>query len=217
MYDKVYVPFDARCKNGRWSTSFLRTKTISTCTFSNALPTTQYPDHSSSIQNEHEHHAEIENIQSITRWVEAVGWSRQPRCEKRHIPRPMEGDDSMLGFGDRQGIHVNGFLPRSFLDAEMHNAARSILSLQLLDMASEADTNIVFRFSEWLILNTITPSTRVVRHQSSFSSGACVGSRTSHRSDERSCGICGRVQLFPRARESDYWRRTWREYHAVLV
>ena len=96
--------------------------------------------------NEHEHHAEIKNIQSIARWVEAVN----PDARKGIYLASIEGDDSMLAFVEvhRQGIHVNGFLPRPFLDAEMHNAARSILALQLLDMASEADTNIVFRFSE---------------------------------------------------------------------
>lgn len=95
---------------------------------------------------EHEHHVEIENIRRITRWIQAV----HPDLRKGIYLASIDGDDSMLGFVEvhRHGIQVNGFLPRPFMDADIHNAARYVLALQFLNMASEADTDIVFRFSE---------------------------------------------------------------------
>lgn len=93
-----------------------------------------------------EENKDIVNIRNIMKWIQV----ESSDAKKGIFVALIEDDESMLAFVQKypNGIEVNGFLPCPFIDADTHNAARSALALTLLDMASNADTDIVFRFND---------------------------------------------------------------------
>ena len=97
------------------------------------------------IMNQEEN-KDVVNIRNIMQWIQV----ESSDAKKGIFVALIEDNESMLAFVQKypNGIQVNGFLPCPFIDAETHNAARSALALTLLDMASNADTDIVFRFDE---------------------------------------------------------------------
>lgn len=98
------------------------------------------------LNNNQEENKDIVNIRNIMQWIQV----ESSDAKKGIFVALIEDNESMLAFVQKypNGIQVNGFLPCPFIDAETHNAARSALALTLLDMASNADTDIVFRFDE---------------------------------------------------------------------
>ena len=61
----------------------------------------------------------------------------------------IDDNEKMMAFTEQKQkyIQVNGFLSCPFIDTETHIVARSNIALELLDIASQNEENIVFVFN----------------------------------------------------------------------
>lgn len=96
------------------------------------------------LVREPEDNSDIANIRDIMTWVQHQAF----RSKKGVFVAIINGDPQMLSFVQvfKNKIHVHGFLSCPSTDPYTHNEARSMLVLELLDMASNSETNILFLF-----------------------------------------------------------------------
>ena len=88
--------------------------------------------------------SDVSQIRKIIQWI----LIENKRFKKGVFVVCIDEKDSMMSFIEKHqsGIQVNGFLACPYIDAEIHNRARSALALSLLDMSSESDSDILFKF-----------------------------------------------------------------------
>jgi len=90
-----------------------------------------------------DHNENIHNMQRLASWL-----AYRHRNSKHVFVSVIDGNEKMMTFIEQKNTHiqVNGFLACPFIDVDTHLIARSALSLELLDIASKKDRNILFVF-----------------------------------------------------------------------
>tara|TARA_A100001015_G_scaffold283133_1_gene348158 strand:- start:1305 stop:1799 length:495 start_codon:yes stop_codon:yes gene_type:complete len=99
------------------------------------------------INIEQEENKDIKNINNIISWVQVESY----KSKKGVFVASIDGCESMLSFVENYDHHivVCGFLSCPFIESDVHNAARSALALNLLDIASDVDKDILFKFRDY--------------------------------------------------------------------
>ena len=95
---------------------------------------------------EQEEDKDIKNIDNIITWVQVEKYE----SKKGVFVAVIDDCESMLSFVENYDnrIVVCGFLSCPFIEPDVHNAARTALALNFLDMASDTDKDILFRFGD---------------------------------------------------------------------
>lgn len=89
---------------------------------------------------------ESKNIEELANWI----IFNHTDVRKGIFVSYIDEIETMIAFIENRRTHiqVNGFLSCPMIDNDTHLIARSSLALELLDMASSNDENIVFIFAE---------------------------------------------------------------------
>ena len=89
--------------------------------------------------------SEILNICNIIAWIQ----KQTLKVKKGVFVAIIENEEQMLAFVEvsSSSIQVNGFLASPLINTDLHNTAQSMLILELVDMAHNSDSNIIFLFS----------------------------------------------------------------------
>tara|TARA_A100001011_G_C14148641_1_gene773010 strand:+ start:220 stop:618 length:399 start_codon:yes stop_codon:yes gene_type:complete len=89
--------------------------------------------------------SEISRIHEIISWIQRKSF----KTKKGIFVAIIENEEQMLAFVEVSSsrIQVNGFLASPIINTNLHNTAQSMLILELIDMAYNSDSNIIFLFS----------------------------------------------------------------------
>jgi hypothetical protein len=86
----------------------------------------------------------VQNINKISSWLS----HKHKNTYKSVFVSLIDDNEKMMAFTEKKKTHVqvNGFLACPFIEYDTHLLARSNLALELLDLASTNDDNILFVF-----------------------------------------------------------------------
>ena len=88
---------------------------------------------------------DISNMKKVSNWLSY----EHHRIQKSVFVSIIDNDEKMMALIEKKSnlIQVNGFIACPFIDIDTHKIAKSILALELLEMASKNDDNILFIFN----------------------------------------------------------------------
>ena len=86
----------------------------------------------------------VQNIKKVSSWLA----HKHENTHKSVFVSLIDDTEMMMAFTEKKKTHVqvNGFLACPFIENDTHILARSNLALELLDLASTNDDNIIFVF-----------------------------------------------------------------------